>query len=146
MVVQGHVPHQRLLQILAAGEQVGFEHIGNTAVEALDHAVGFRRAWLGQAMLNAQRLTQLIKLMVSRGLALTVGKKPVGELLAVVGKDFLHPDRASLVQGAQKRACSSDRLVALDLNKHPARGPVNCHKQIAPAGLARHLGMYLTSM
>jgi hypothetical protein len=30
--------------------------------------------------------------------------------------------------------------VALDLNKHPARGAVNGHKQIAPTGLAGHLG------
>jgi hypothetical protein len=29
--------------------------------------------------------------------------------------------------------------VTLDLNKHPARGAVNRHKQIAPAGLVGHL-------
>ena len=140
MVVQGHVTHDRLLQVFTTGEPMGFEHIGNAPIEALDHAIGSGRAWLGQAMFNVQGLAQLIKLMVARGLALTTGKQPVGELLAVVGQDFLHLDRTSLVQGVQKRASSSGRLVALDLNEHPARGAVNSNKQIAPAGLVRHLG------
>ena len=118
---------------------MGFEHIGNTSVEALDHAVGSGHAWLGQAMFNVQGLAQLIKLMVARGLTLTAGKQPVGELLAVVGQDFLHLDWASFMQSVQKRASGSRRLMALDLNKHPARGAVNGHKQIAPAGLVGHL-------
>ena len=140
MVVQGHVTHERLLQIFTTGEPMGFEHIGNTSVESLDHAIGSGRAWLGQAMFNVQGLAQLIKLMVARGLALTTGKQPVGELLAVVGQDFLHLDWASLVQSVQKRASGSGRLVTLDLNKHPARSAVNGHKQIAPAGFVGHLG------
>lgn len=78
--------------------------------------------------------------MVARGLALTAGKQPVGELLAVVGQNFLHLYRTSLVQSVQKRASGSGRLVALDLNEHPARGAVNGHKQIAPAGLVGHQG------
>ena len=89
MVVQGHVTHERLLQIFTAGEAMGFEHIGNAPIKAFDHAVGAGRAGLGQAMFNVQGLAQLIKLMVARGLALTAGKQPVGELLAVVGQDFL---------------------------------------------------------
>ena len=107
MVVQGHVTHERLLQIFTAGESMGFEHIGNTSVEALDHAVGAGRAWLGQAMFNVQGLAQLIKLMVASGLALTAGKQPVGELLAVVGQDFLDLDRTVLVQGVQERAAAA---------------------------------------
>jgi len=83
---------------------------------------------------------QFFKLMVTRGLALTACKQPVDELLAVVGQDFLHLDRARLVQGVQERASGSGRLVALDLNKHPARGAINSDKQIAPAGLIGHLG------
>jgi hypothetical protein len=140
MVVQSHVTHERLLQILTTGEPVGFEHIGNAPTKALDHPVGSGRAWPGQAVFNAQGLTQLVKLMVARGLALTAGKQSVGELLAVVGQDLLHPDRTSLVQGVQKGASGSGRLVAIDLNEHPARGAFNGHEQIAPAGLVRHLG------
>ncbi len=54
MVVQGHITHERLLQIFTAGELVSFEHIGNTPIEALHHAIRYGRAWLGQAVLNAQ--------------------------------------------------------------------------------------------
>ena len=82
----------------AAVESVCHEHIDNAPIEVLDHAVGARRAWLGQAVLNVQGLAQLVKLMVARGLALTAGKQPVGEILAVVGQNFLHLDRARLVQ------------------------------------------------
>ena len=118
---------------------MGFQQIGNAPIEALDHAVGAGRAWFGQAVLNVQGLTQLIKLMVARGLMRATGKQPVGELLAIVGQNFLHLDRASLVQGVEKRASASASLVALDLNEHPARGAVSGHKQIAPAGLVGHL-------
>lgn len=47
MVVQSHISHQRLLQILTTGEAMGFEHIGDTPVEALHHAIGSGRAGLG---------------------------------------------------------------------------------------------------
>ena len=140
MVVKGHVTHERLLQVFTPGEPMGFEHIGDAPIETLDHAVGSGRAWFGQAMFNVQGLAELINLMVVRGLTFTAGKLPVGELLAVVVQYFLDLDWASLVQGFQKRASGSGLLVALDLNEYPARGSVNGHKQIAPAGLVRHLG------
>lgn len=54
MVVQGHITHERVLTIFTTGEPMGFEHIGNAPIEALDHAVGAERAWLGQAMFNVQ--------------------------------------------------------------------------------------------
>jgi hypothetical protein len=141
MVVQSHISHARVLQIFTAGESVGFEHIGNEPIEALDHTVGSGSAWLGLAVLNVQCVAQLVKLLVSRGLALTACKQPVGELLTVVGQNSLHLDRASLVQSGQEQASGSGRLVTFDLNKHPARGAVNGYKQIAPAGLVRRLGL-----
>jgi hypothetical protein len=85
MVVQSHVKHERLLQILTIAESMGFVHIGNAPIKAFIHAIGSGRAWLGQAMFNFQGLAQLIKLMVARGLAPTGAKQLVGELLAVVG-------------------------------------------------------------
>jgi hypothetical protein len=139
MVVQNHVTHERMLKILTAGKLVRFEYISNAPIEALNHAIGSGRAWLGQAVFNAQGLAQLVKLKVARGLALKAGKQPVSELLAVVGQDFLHLDLTSLVQGVQKRASGSGRLVALDLNEHPARSAVIGHEQITPAGLVGHL-------
>lgn len=140
MVVQGHITHERLRQIFTAGESVSCEHTGNAPIEALHHAIRSGRAWLGQAVFNAQGLAQLVKLMVTRGLALTACKQPVGELLAVVGQNFLHLDRTSLVQGIEKRVGRRCRLVALNLHKHPACGAINSDKQIAPAGLIGHLG------
>ncbi len=140
MVAQGYVTHERLLQIFATGELMGFENIGNASIEPLDYAIGSGRAWLGQAMFNVQGLAQLIKLMVARGLALTAGKQPVGELLAVISQNFLHFDRTSIIQGVQKRASGSGPVVALYLNEHPARGTVNSHEQIAPAVFVGNLG------
>jgi hypothetical protein len=78
--------------------------------------------------------------VVARGLALTACKQPVGELFAVVGQNFLHLDRASLVQGIETRSGCRRRLLTLDLHKHPACGAVDGHKQIAPAGFVGHLG------
>ncbi|AMS33115.1 hypothetical protein AEM42_13415 [Betaproteobacteria bacterium UKL13-2] len=54
MVVQSHVTYERLLQIFTAGESVCLEHISDTPVEALDHAIGAGRAWFGQAVFNVQ--------------------------------------------------------------------------------------------
>jgi hypothetical protein len=61
------------------------EHIDYAPVEALHHAFGSWRSGLGQAVLNVQGLSWLIKLALARGLARTRLKEPVGELLAVVG-------------------------------------------------------------
>lgn len=94
-------------------------------------------------MFNVQGLAQLIKLMVARSMALTTGKQPDGELLAIVSQDFLHLDWASLMHGVQKRASGSGRLVALDLNEHPARGTVNGHERIAPVCFVGHMGQVL---
>jgi len=139
MVVQRHVSHQRLLQIFTAGEAVRFKYIGYAPIKTLNHPVGLGRSGLGQSVFYAQGATKLVKLMVSRGLTLSTGKQPVGELFTVVGQDFVHPDWASLVQGFQKRACSRARLAALDLNKHPTRCTVYGDKQIPPAALIGHL-------
>ena len=36
MVVQGHVTHERLLQIFTTGEAMGFEHLSDTSVGAAE--------------------------------------------------------------------------------------------------------------
>lgn len=76
-------------------------------------------------MFNVQALSQMIKLMVARGQALKVSKKAVGEILAVVGHDFLHLDRTSLMQGVQKQASGRGCLLALHLKEYSAHGTVN---------------------
>ncbi len=67
---------------------MGFEHFGNAPIEELNDAVGSGCAWLGQAVLNAQGLAQLVKLVVALGRALTACKQHVGELFADVGQNF----------------------------------------------------------
>src|SRR6218665_165081 len=135
-------PHsaQGLLHVLAAVEPVGLQDIRYATIEPLDHAVGSRRPGLGQPMLYAQRLAQLVELMVATGLAFAVGKQSVGELLAVVGQQLVDPDRASLVQCLQEGLCTGSRLVGLELHEHPSRGPVDGDEQVAPAALVAHLG------
>jgi len=139
MVVQGHIPHQGLLQILAAVKAVRLEHICNAPIETLDHAIGSGRPGFGQSVFNAQGLAQLIKLVLTRGLALSARKESVRELLAVVGQQLLNPERAGLVQGAEKGLRAGRRLVLLDRHEHPALGPVNGHEQVAPLRLVGHL-------
>ena len=65
MVVQGYIAQQGLLHVLAAVEPVGLEHISNAAIESFDHAIGSWCPWLGQPVLYAQLLAQLIELMVT---------------------------------------------------------------------------------
>ncbi len=98
MVVQGHVAQQRAVQIFLAVKAMRVQDIGNATVETLDHAVGSGCPGLGQAVLDAQLLTQQIKLMLAAGLALAAGKQAIGELLAVVGQQPGDLDGTSLVQ------------------------------------------------
>ena len=65
MVVQRHIAHQRLLQVLGAVESMRLEHIRNAPIETLDHPTGLGRSGLGQPVLDLQRLAQLVKLMLA---------------------------------------------------------------------------------
>ena len=143
MVVQGHVTQQCLLQILTTAEPVGLQDIGNAAIEPLHHAVGSGCSGLGQSVLYAKCLAQLVKLMIAAGLAFAGGKQAVRELLAVVGQQLFDLDRAGLVQGIEEGFGTGSCLVSLDGHKHPARGPVNSHEQVTPLGLVLHLGQVL---
>ena len=143
MVVQGHIAQQGLLHVFAAVEPVGLQNVRNAAVKSLHHAVGSGRPGLGQSVLYAQLLAQLIELMVAAGFAFLAGKQTVRELFAVVGQQLVDPDRASLVQCPQEGLCAGWRLVGLELHKHPTRGPIDSHEQVAPAALVLHLGQVL---
>lgn len=100
VVVQGHIAHQRLLHVLCAVEALYLQNIRYAAIEALDHSIGSGRPGFGQAMLYAHLLAQLVELMIAAGLALTAGKQPVRELLAVVGQQLGDLDRAAAGCGA----------------------------------------------
>ena len=85
MVVQGHIAQQVLFHILSAVEPVGLEHIGDTAIKPLHHAIGSRGSGLGQPVVYAQLLAQLVELVIAAGLPLSADKQVIRELLAVVG-------------------------------------------------------------
>ena len=85
----GHITDGRLRQIFTTGESVSCKHTGNAPIKALHHAIRSGRAWLGKVVFNAQRLRQLVKLLVTSGVALTACKQPVGKLIADVGLNFL---------------------------------------------------------
>lgn len=74
VAVQGHVMQQGLLHVLAAVEPVGLQNVCNATIEPFDHAIGSRCSGLGQSVLYAQLLAQLVKFMVATGFAFPTGK------------------------------------------------------------------------
>lgn len=86
MVVKPGIAQQRGFQILGVVEAVGGQDLGDTTIEALDHAIGLRATWLGQAMLDAQGLAELVELMVTAGLTVSGSEQAIREFLAIVGQ------------------------------------------------------------
>jgi hypothetical protein len=125
---------------------MGFESIGNAPVEPLHYPVGARRSRLGQSAFDFERTAQWVKRMVARGLALSGRKQAVAEFLAVVREQLTIFIWQAVVQGLQIRLGTGGRVVARDLNKHPARGPFDGHEQVAPLALIGLCGRFSTSM
>lgn len=98
VVVQSHIALQGLLHVLAAVESVGLQNVRNAAIKPFHHAVGSWSPGLGQPVLYAQLLAQLVKLMVAAGFAFAAGKQAVCELFAVISQQFVDFDRTGLVQ------------------------------------------------
>ncbi len=105
-----HIPElllehpKRVLNFGSAVEPVGLQDVRYTTVEPLHHAVVSWRSGLGQPMLDAQLLAQLVELVLATGLMLLAGEQAVREFLAVVGQQLAHPDRAGLVQHSLARS------------------------------------------
>jgi hypothetical protein len=97
VVVQGHVAHQRLLQILGAVKAMCLEDICDAAVEALNHPIGSGCPGPGQAMLDTQLLAQQVQLMVATGLFLPAGEQAISELFTVLGQQPGYLDRTDFV-------------------------------------------------
>jgi len=135
MIVQVHIAMQGRPQVLARPEVMGLQDVADAAIEAFHHAIGLRRPTLGQTMLNAQGLAELVELVLAAGLTVPGAKQPVGELLAIVASLKLRLrlvfgqkpgdlDRAGFVQGMRKGTRASCALVGVDGDVYPARGAV----------------------
>jgi hypothetical protein len=62
---------------------------------------------------------------------------------AVVGEDGVNLKCCSFADGGQEGFGGRCRLVLLDINEHPACGPINGNKDIAALVLILHLGQVL---
>ena len=84
------------------GERGGFQHLGDAAVEALDHAVGLRVSGLDQAVVDAALGAGAVEDVLAGGPALAGGAKAVGELFAVVGQHGAKAERRFGAQALQE--------------------------------------------
>ena len=98
VVVEPSVAQEGLLQVLAAEEVMAAQHLFDTTVEALHHAVGLGPPWTGKPMFDAQRSAQLIEGVLPGGGALTRGDEAVGEFVAPE-KFIFTPPLAAAGQG-----------------------------------------------
>ena len=142
MIVQVHVAMQGCPQVLARPEVMGLQDVADAAIEAFHHTVGLRRPGLGQSVLDAQGLAELVELVRAARLTVLGAEQAVGELLAVVaslklrlrlvfGQKPSDLDRAVLVQGMQKGPRASCALVGVDGDVYLAGGAIGRHEEIA---------------
>jgi len=147
MVVEPDVAQQRGLQVLGAIVSPSGQHLGDTAIETLDHAVGLRRPKLGQTVLDAQGLAELVELVVASRLMAPGAEQPVGELknadTASCGRFFM--TRRRRIGRAQ--ACAAARPAAPTSNfSTPRRGRTRlsyCTSSLSGTGQLR--GIYRES-
>jgi hypothetical protein len=89
-------------------------------------------------VLDINARTDFIECMLSTG-RLVFHREPVGKLRAIVGQDFSDVDGRSDLQSPQEVDAAFVGHVAIDGQKHPARGAVNGHEQISTRCLVWHL-------
>jgi hypothetical protein len=104
MVVEPGIPEQSGFQVLSAVVTARGEHLGDTAIKALDPTVGLRGSSLGQTMLNTEGFAPRVEPMLARRLEVLGAAQPIGKLLAMV--------RQQLGDLAGCRACRQARAEA----------------------------------
>ena len=143
LVVESDVACEGAGEVFGVMEPVRVEHIGDAAIEALDHAIGLGSPGWCEAVLDAQCLAQEVELMMARRLTFAGGEQAIGELLAVVGEQALDFAGAGPVQRCEKGGGGLGGPVGLDRDEDPARGAVDGDEQVAPTWLIRHLRQVL---
>lgn len=94
-------------------------------------------AW-GTGVLDAQRLATYIELVATIRLLLFAGEA-TRELTAVVSEQFDDLHGCSLLQTVQEVHATIRALIAIDVDKHPARGAVDSHALAYGINNVRHL-------
>lgn len=93
-------------------------------------------------MLDAHAGAYLVEHVPTGGL-LVLGREAVGELRAIVRKDFRDLDRRGILQSPQEVDATGVGHVVVDAQEDPARGAVDSHEQIAAGRLVGHLWQVL---
>jgi hypothetical protein len=94
VVVDLDVIAKRRLELCGRPEPGLIDDVADTAVEALDHAVGLRMAWRNKPMLDIELLAQTVEYVAFARLSvLALGSKTVCELAAVHGGEGNVPSR-----------------------------------------------------
>jgi len=75
MVVQDDIALQGLRQVFTGFEVVRLQDVADAAVASFHHSIGLRSSWLGQAVLDAKRFTQLVEFVLPGWLAV-LGAEP----------------------------------------------------------------------
>jgi hypothetical protein len=101
-----------------------------TPVEPLNHAVGLRRLWWGQTVVDAKFGAQRVKLMFAGRRTLAQAKEAVSELLTIIRKNGANVQRTRALKVTQETSGIGGRFVAIDTNEHPPRGAIDGDKQI----------------
>ena len=130
-------------QRLGGVETGGGQDLSEAPIEALDHPIGLRGAWLDEAMFDRVGRTDPIEAMAPGGFTLTGGTEAVGELFAIIGQDFGDREGRLGDQALQESGGIVSGFLREDLDIHPARGPIDGGKQILSAVLVRHSGQVL---
>ena len=129
---------QRLLQFCLAIEAGLLEELADTAIEALDHAIGLWMTRRRQAVFDTHASTDFVEYMAAARLLVFV-RETFGELRAIVGQDLADFDGRSLFESAQEVDTAGVAHVMVNMQEDPARGAVDGYEKIAAGSLIGQL-------
>ena len=119
------------------------QQFGDAPVEALHHAIGLWAVGRDQTVLGADIAAGPVEGMPSGRFAFALDGETVGELLAIVGQEFLDSKRAGGSQALEESLGTGGPLVGQNLEVDPPAGAVNRHAEVSVIGLVRHLRQFL---
>ena len=122
---------------------MALKHLLYPTVEPFDHAVGLRRFWWGQAVLDAELGTELVELMLARRSTLAQAEEAIGELFSVVRENRADADRAGTLKIAQEAPGIRSSLCLENADENPPCRPVDGHEEVAARSFVSHLGQIL---